>query len=1381
MGDNDGKNGGGAPLPPRPKRPTIIRPGQRISTVETDTPQAVPSRPAPFKPGTRPPPPVITHNPDASKDTYISHAAINGSKGPSNSKIGENSKRKLEITIVDARPMSEMGFRGDKGSSPGLKADTPPASQPPPLPDKNFVSKTSSSACDPPGRPPRPDSISSLAPGQPPPRPASVASFQQNQESQSRPKRPTIIRPGAPTKQEQEVGEQKDSDPPARPARPSARPAQKTPFGVTRQNSGHSSDDGSSNPTTGPPVLTRPTVFRPQRSLRTKEESESAEPVLLSRPPSIPASSPAGSVAPPVPLSRPNANPRPRPRSRVFPPDAVMKPDPQSPGDFTPESDSTLTSSSSQELSPSGSNLQTSSGKNGAAHDSSDNKEQLYSKIKKTAEKPSPSLEPVSSSVFPVQLRSTVPAIDVLPNKPRSSSLIGTSALRNSSSEVKKPPPPIKPKPKPKPKPQPSTPHEPDQNSQSFVGQNDDGGPSDLRKPSSPKLPVKVSSVPQVGNSASLSSISKSDRNSPAEVEFKSKPTAHPTPETNKPKDEDKGKDTDPPPLQPKQISSSFLARFEQLSKNDNTSINTTTTTKVSPVPLRKRDKTSPSDPPVPMRRPITIIGGPRQNRSGSNNSSTDNTNERPVSLADCDAAAPPENRSPDLSEAPPPLPTKRPITIIGMRSIAGASKVVEPKEAEVKKEANEEEYDKLASDEVISKPGMDDLRIAPPPASRPPPPSSLPRGKVPSSDEVPSELQPKSASSSVQQPLSSAHVSNQPARPPSRPSQPPAPSRPPQPSSRLPPPEQQPQLLPSQEHKPSSSSFPDSSADLSHLEKQSQSSSHTPQSELPPALSRPPQSSSHLPLSEQGSLPQPARPPQPLSQPIHKQAQALPSDSERKVTSDFSASPHTSEKIDFQPKKELLAETEPVQHRKKPARPGAPPPRPLSFAAASSAPLAPAPAPDDRYALEGDTVVLIKQLDQQWMVGSVAGEEGMFPVAFVKVKVPLGAGKSALSNWQESLEAWPVSTDDQKTELSEKPDKLSGPRCRARFDFEGDEENELAIEEGDIIRLLERVGDEWLKGELGGHKGIFPAAFVEVIEDLPLEAVAETPIEDSKSLPTDSSTVVKAVFDFEGQEGELTFLAGDEIEVLHKINTDWLLGKFRGQTGQFPASFVSHVPENLTSPEQEAGKLASSQSHSGEPKSSINTEVTCRRTIEHKHEKTQSVETKVHRRAEPVKVEEKPKVQEVDTQFKAPGAHFKSREEVLCVVRAMHDYEDPPLGDLPFKEGDMIDVVEFIGEDWGRGRLDNREGLFPLSFVAELEEVPPSPEPEPEKKYGRVLHDFEAEGPDDLSIKEGDVIELEDIADTQGNWRWGRLDGKRGMFPVVFVEELGAGIQTVV
>jgi len=37
-----------------------------------------------------------------------------------------------------------------------------------------------------------------------------------------------------------------------------------------------------------------------------------------------------------------------------------------------------------------------------------------------------------------------------------------------------------------------------------------------------------------------------------------------------------------------------------------------------------------------------------------------------------------------------------------------------------------------------------------------------------------------------------------------------------------------------------------------------------------------------------------------------------------------------------------------------------------------------------------------------------------------------------------------------------------------------------------DIIRLLERVNNEWLKGETAdGRRGIFPSNFVQIIEDL--------------------------------------------------------------------------------------------------------------------------------------------------------------------------------------------------------------------------------------------------------------------------------------------------------
>lgn len=61
-----------------------------------------------------------------------------------------------------------------------------------------------------------------------------------------------------------------------------------------------------------------------------------------------------------------------------------------------------------------------------------------------------------------------------------------------------------------------------------------------------------------------------------------------------------------------------------------------------------------------------------------------------------------------------------------------------------------------------------------------------------------------------------------------------------------------------------------------------------------------------------------------------------------------------------------------------------------------------------------------------------------------------------------------------------------SGPRCVARFDFEGEHSDELSFTEGQVIRLVEYVGEEWARGGIGSHVGLFPLNFVEVMEDLP-------------------------------------------------------------------------------------------------------------------------------------------------------------------------------------------------------------------------------------------------------------------------------------------------------
>ena len=63
-----------------------------------------------------------------------------------------------------------------------------------------------------------------------------------------------------------------------------------------------------------------------------------------------------------------------------------------------------------------------------------------------------------------------------------------------------------------------------------------------------------------------------------------------------------------------------------------------------------------------------------------------------------------------------------------------------------------------------------------------------------------------------------------------------------------------------------------------------------------------------------------------------------------------------------------------------------------------------------------------------------------------------------------------------------------------ALYPFNAADEGELTIAEGDCIQLLERVDADWLKGRLGSSEGIFPAEFVNVVEDLPAVALAPAP-----------------------------------------------------------------------------------------------------------------------------------------------------------------------------------------------------------------------------------------------------------------------------------------------
>lgn len=60
------------------------------------------------------------------------------------------------------------------------------------------------------------------------------------------------------------------------------------------------------------------------------------------------------------------------------------------------------------------------------------------------------------------------------------------------------------------------------------------------------------------------------------------------------------------------------------------------------------------------------------------------------------------------------------------------------------------------------------------------------------------------------------------------------------------------------------------------------------------------------------------------------------------------------------------------------------------------------------------------------------------------------------------------------------------GPRCVARFEYIGDQKDELSFSEGEVIILTEYVNEEWGRGEIRDRSGIFPLNFVELVGDHP-------------------------------------------------------------------------------------------------------------------------------------------------------------------------------------------------------------------------------------------------------------------------------------------------------
>ena len=254
----------------------------------------------------------------------------------------------------------------------------------------------------------------------------------------------------------------------------------------------------------------------------------------------------------------------------------------------------------------------------------------------------------------------------------------------------------------------------------------------------------------------------------------------------------------------------------------------------------------------------------------------------------------------------------------------------------------------------------------------------------------------------------------------------------------------------------------------------------------------------------------------------------------------------------------------------------------------------------------KGDTIKVLEKVDENWSKGKIGTTVGIFPVNFVITKrnrppplpsgsprssytprtskgSPRGTRSSSASNSPRHAKsatiAYKPSGRDNKsrgaTSRSTSSHSSSGshnnspsvngvnsrkvqPCARALFTFTGEKKDELSFSEGVKIRLLKRIDNNWLEGELNGKIGIFPQSFVKIEVGLPSK--------DIESVLADSGRpYARAICDFHSDsQDDLQFERGDLIELLSWSGEGWMRGcTSTNTTGVFPISFV-HVIKPL-------------------------------------------------------------------------------------------------------------------------------------------------------------------------------------------------------------------------
>lgn len=205
----------------------------------------------------------------------------------------------------------------------------------------------------------------------------------------------------------------------------------------------------------------------------------------------------------------------------------------------------------------------------------------------------------------------------------------------------------------------------------------------------------------------------------------------------------------------------------------------------------------------------------------------------------------------------------------------------------------------------------------------------------------------------------------------------------------------------------------------------------------------------------------------------------------------------------------------------------------------------------------KGDRVAVISNSGQWWTVRNERGQEGLVPFNYLEEAPAQAAMPVATSNSRSK-----INQDEglyQQTNLVMQPSPGKVMKAVARYRYQSRRADELGLEKGEEIIVLEKEGDGWWRGKCGNKEGWFPANYVEEVKVAEPPPTSNTPVVPVSKRPVICTVV--ALYSFEsGNSEELPFQKGDLMDVIGQPPDDpewWEARKQDGSHGLVPRNYV--------------------------------------------------------------------------------------------------------------------------------------------------------------------------------------------------------------------------------